>query len=49
MKYTKPALVELPEAMQSIQSGVEKKDTFIDSVLPNHPMNATSAAYEADE
>jgi hypothetical protein len=49
MKYTKPVLVELPGAMQSIQSGVEKKDTFTDSVNPNHPMNATSAAYEADE
>ena len=49
MKYEKPVIVELPSAMTAIQSGIEKKDMFTDNISPNHPLNATSAAYEIDE
>jgi hypothetical protein len=49
MEYKKPELVELPGAVAAIQSGISKTDHFTDNVDLNHPMNATSAAYEADE
>jgi hypothetical protein len=49
MKYEKPVLIELPCAVDAIQSGISKTSMFTDNVDPNHPLNATTPAYEADE
>ena len=49
MQYEKPKLVVLPSAVDAIQYGISKGSMFTDNVDPQHPLNATAAAYEADE
>ena len=49
MTYNKPELVVLNHAVRVIQSGQAKSSVNRDSVDVNHPMNATSTAYESDE
>ena len=49
MTYNKPEVIVRSRAVDVIQSGQVKTDVFKDSVDVNHPMNATSTAYEADE
>ena len=48
MNYRKPELVELPRAADVVH-GISKTSVFMDSSDPNHALNSTAAAYEADE
>jgi len=49
MTYNKPEVIVVNSAVDAIQSGIAKSDVYRDNVDGNHPMNATSTAYEADE
>jgi len=49
VNYYKPELVVVPRADKAIQSGIMKGPVYRDSVELNHPFNATTPAYEADE
>lgn len=46
--YTKPQLIEVGRAVDTIRGGEPKGDCTLDGTPP-HDQNATCNAYEADE